>query len=212
MKNRQQIKDMKALLKDMEPYVKDAKFLHSGRRFGNFNLLPREVWGNWLFCVVLQKLHGAAITFAEDDKGDGIIIDKKTGQTVPTEHVSALDIPAGNSLPMGDARIIGAIEQKIARGPEYAEGKFLLVFFDGAGVWYRKNVREAINGRHNFKAIYCIGLESPGPVGYAYTLTQFHPQTPDASISFKVRINGGFSDWSVFRLQDEEDKVIEIEI
>lgn len=112
----------------------------------------------------------------------------------------------------GDARIIEAIEEKIARGPEYAEGKFLLVFTDGAGKWYRKNVREAINGRHNFKAIYCIGLESSGPEGYVYTLTQFHPDTPDASISFRVRIAPDFSSWRVLRLVDQVDRVLEDEI
>lgn len=212
MKGRQQVRDMQALLKDMEPYVKDPRYLHRGREFGNFRLRPREVWANWLFCAVLQRLNKTKITFAEDNECDGIIVDTETGQVVRTEHVSAMEIPEGRVRPKGDARIIEAIEEKVARGSAYAEGKFLLVFTDGAGEWRRKNVREAISGKHNFKAIYCIGLESAGPEGYAYTLTQFHPKTPDASISFKVRINGDFSEWKVFRLVDQNDTVMEIEI
>lgn len=210
MNDRQQVRDMSRLLKDMEPYVKDPHFLRSGRRFTNFNLLPREVWANWLFCAVLQKQRKTKITFAEDDIGDGLIVDTATGQYVRTEHVAALDRPVGEQLPIGDARIIGAVEHKIARGPEYASGKALLVFTEGAGEWHRDKVRDAINGRHHFLAVYCISLESPGPSGYAYTLTQFDPRTPHTSISFKVKIDEDFSEWRVFLLLDRANGIVEM--
>ena len=62
----QQIKDLKIALKDMEPMVRNPKFLHNGRDIQNFSLRPREVWANWLLCAVMQKIHGTNMTFIED--------------------------------------------------------------------------------------------------------------------------------------------------
>lgn len=205
----QQIKDLKLLLKDMEPHVRSGWALLRGRKFENFNQLPREAWGNWLLCAVLQSLHGTDITFAEDD-GDGIILHRKTGEVIRTEHVSALDNPNAPSLPSGTDRLKWAISHKAERGLEYAEGKFLLVFFDGAGRWYRDQLRLAINGTHNFRAIYCIGLVTSGPTGYEYSLTEFNPLTPLTSISFKVKIDPTFTHWDVVRLVDTPNGVDEI--
>ena len=157
-KERQQIKNFKTILKDFEPMVRNPQFLHTGRDIQNFSLRPREAWANWLLCVVLQKIHGDGITFAEDEKGDGIILDKKSGKWIMTEHVSALEIPKGRTLPKGETRIIDAINLKIAKGPEYAKNKNLIVFFDGTGEFYRNKIRENIKGRHNFNAVFCIGL------------------------------------------------------
>lgn len=189
------IKDFKQLLKDFEPMVKDPKFLHTGPPISNFSLRPREAWANWLLCAVLRKLLGENITFAEDGVCDGLIIDKKTGQYVETEHVSAMDFPGRKKqLPKGEARIIDAINIKIAKGAKYAEGKFLVVFFDGTDLWYRNKVREAINGRHNFKTVYLVGLATSGPDGYVYTITELHETF---SVSYKVEINDEFTDWVV---------------
>src|SRR3989338_1197432 len=124
------IKDFKSALKDFEPYVKNPNFLIKGREFTNFSLRPREAWANWLLCVVLKKLHGDHITFAEDQDCDGFIVDKNTGEFIPTEHVSALENPL-NKLPKGEDRVIDAINLKIDKGSEYAKGKWLVVFFDG---------------------------------------------------------------------------------
>lgn len=87
------IKDFKLALKDLEPYVKNPNFLIKGRQLTNFSLRPREAWANWLLCVVLQKLHGEHLTFAEDPNGDGFIVNKNTGEMISTEHVSALENP-----------------------------------------------------------------------------------------------------------------------
>src|SRR3989344_2728535 len=172
--DRKQIKDLMIALKDMEPMVKNPKFLWNGRDMPNFSLRPREAWANWLICAVLQYLHGDRITFAEDNDGDGIILDKVTGVWIPTEHVSALDTHSGSKLSNGETRIINAIMIKVDKGPEYAKGKNLIVFFDGAGVWYRNKVREAINGKHNFNMIYAVGLLESGKNGYSYSVTEFH--------------------------------------
>lgn len=198
MKNRKQIKDFRVVLKDFEGMVKDPKFLWSGRKIGNFSLLPREAWGNWLFCAVLRKIRGDEITFAEDDIGDGIILDEKTGQYILTEHVAAMDFPSRRKLPKGEARIIQAINHKIEKGLKYAKDKVLIVFFDGAGEWFRNKVRESINGRHGFHSIYAIGLLTSGDYGYNYSVTQFFEKD---SISFKVHIKPDFTDWSVERMQ-----------
>jgi len=198
-KNTQMIKDFKKILKDFEPMVKDPKFLYDGRNIENFSLRPREAWANWLLCVVLRKIHGDEITFAEDDKGDGLIIDKKTGQIIQTEHVSALEIPKGKKLSSGEQRIIDVINLKIERGAEYAQNKYLIVFFDGAGVFYRNKIREAIRGRHNFTLIYSIGLLSSENDIYVYSVTEFHY---DFSITFKIEINKDFTDWKIFQIKE----------
>ena len=199
MKNIKQIKDFKIALKDMEPYIKNPSFLIKGREFTNFSLRPREAWANWLLCVVLQKLHGENITFAEDIKGDGFIVDKNTGEFIPTEHVSALENPF-NKLSKGEDRVINAINQKIEKGSDYAKGKWLVVFFDGAGEFYRNKIRENIKGRHNFGAVYCIGLLNSGDDCYQYSVTEFRESSGDKSITFKVEINLDFTDWKISQI------------
>lgn len=193
------IKDFKVALKDMEHYVKNPAFLIKGREFTNFSLRPREAWANWLLCVVLRKLKGEHITFAEDPCGDGFIVDKSTGEMIPTEHVSALENPL-NELPKGEDRIINAINLKIDRGSEYADGKWLVVFFDGAGEFYRNKIRESIKGRHNFNAVYCIGLLTSSNDGYKYSVTEFRESSGDKSMTFQVEINSDFTDWKISQI------------
>lgn len=193
------IKNLKIALNDFEPYVKNPDFLIKGREFTNFSLRPREAWANWLICAVLQKLYGEHITFAEDRSGDGFFANKKTGEFIPTEHVSALENPF-NKLPEGEDRIIGAINQKINRGPGYAKGKWLVVFFDGAGKFYRNKIRENIYGRHGFSSIFCVGLLNSGKNGYSYVATEFKDFYGDASVTFKIEINGDFTDWKISQI------------
>jgi len=202
MENKQEkklIKDLKIVLKDMEPYVKNPDFLIKGREFTNFSLRPREAWANLLVCAILQKFHGDNITFAEDEENDGFIVNKKTGELIPTEHVSALENPF-NKLPKGEDRIIEAINHKIKKGPEYAKGKWLIVFFDGADEFKRSKIRESIKGKHNFGAVYCVGLLTSGKEGYSYILTEFKDSHGDKSISFKIDINADFTNWEISQI------------
>lgn len=194
-----QIKDFKVALKDMEPYVKDANYLIKGREFTNFSLRPREAWANWLVCVVLRKFYGDAITFAEDTIGDGFLVDKKNNIAIPTEHVSALENPH-NKQPKGETRVIEAINKKIKRGPDYAQGKILVVFFDGAEEFLRSKIRESIKGRHNFISIFCVGLLTVDENGYGYVVTEFREEYGDKSLSFKVQINSDFTNWEVSQI------------
>ena len=192
------IKNFRTILKDLEPYVKNPEFLIKGREFTNFCLRPREVWANWLLCVILRKLHGNHITFAEDPKGDGFIVNKRTGEMIPLEHVSALENPF-NPLPKGESRIIDAINQKISKGADYAEGKWLVVFFDGADKFYRNKIRENVRGRHSFGAIYCIGLLTSDESGYSYSVTEFRESHKDKSITYIIQINSDFTYWKIFQ-------------
>jgi len=191
------IKDLKVALKDFEMMVKNPKHLWNGRDIKNFNLRPREAWANWLICAVLSKVHKRSITFMEDDIGDGFVVDKEKRIVVPTEHVSALDIPKGNRLPSGEHRVIDAINLKIERGSEYAHNKLLVVFFDGAGEFFRNKIRESIFERHNFEAVFCVGLLDSGESGYSYSVTEFRNSFGEQSITHKVEINSDFSDWQV---------------
>lgn len=182
--------------------VKDPKWLWSGRKLQNFNLLPREAWGNWLVVAVLRKLSGRDVTFADadTDQVDGYIVDRAQKVIFPTEHVSALDIPRGKKLLKGEQRIIDAINLKIARGKDYARKKILIVFFDGAGEFFRNKIRETIFGKHGFEAVFCVGLLNSGKDGYSYIVTEFRDSFNDQSITHKVGINGDFTDWSVVKI------------
>lgn len=191
------IKDFRIILKDFELMVKNPAHLWNGRDLQNFSLRPREAWANWLICVVLRHTHKRDITFMEDDKGDGFIVDKERIVIIPTEHVSALNIPRGKKLPSGEQRIINAINLKIARGIEYAKGKLLVVFFDGAGEFYRNKIRESIFGRHGFEAVFCVGLLDSGENGYSYSVTEFRDSFGGQSVTHKVEICGDFTDWKI---------------
>lgn len=194
------IKDLKIALKDFEPMVKNPKHLWNGRNIQNFSLRPREAWANWLICAVLRKMHKRNITFMEDDKGDGFIVDKDKKIIVPTEHVSALNIPKGKNLPSGEQRVIDAINLKIKKGSDYAKEKLLVVFFDGAGEFFRSKIREAIFGRHNFEAVFCVGLLNSGKDGYSYSVSEFRDSFGNKSVTHKVEINGDFTDWKVSQI------------
>lgn len=194
------IKDFRIVLKDFEPMVKNPQYLWNGRKIENFSLRPREAWANWLICAVLTKMHKRDFTFMEDNVGDGFIVDKDRRLIFPTEHVSALDIPKGKKLPNGEQRVIDAINLKIAKGSEYAHQKLLVVFFDGAGVFYRNKIRESIFGNHEFEAVFCIGLLTSNSSGYSYAVTEFRDSFKDKSITHRVDINGDFNEWDVTKI------------
>lgn len=198
MPPRMQIRDLLVVLKDFEPMVKDPHFLRNGRRIPNFNLLPREAWGNWLLCVVLKEALGRDMTFQEGDESDGYILARDTGEHFTTEHVASLNVPSPNNNLRNEGRVLDTIKRKISRGPEYARGKRLVVFIENAELWYPNRVARTIHGRHNFDAVYCIGLVSHDERnGYVYSVTQLdHRNSP----TWKVTIDFDFSNYRVIRV------------
>ena len=197
LSGRQVIKDLRIALGDFKCMVEDPRHLWNGRKIQNFSLRPREAWANWLICATLSKQHGRNITFMEDDVGDGFIVDKEKKIIVPTEHVSALNIPKAKKLSQGEQRVIDAINLKIKRGPDYASKKLLVVFFDGAENFFRNRIRENIYGRHNFEAVFAVGLLTSDSKGYSYSVTEFRNSFKNMSITHKVSINNEFNDWYV---------------
>lgn len=197
---RKQIKNLNIAMKDLEPYVKNPKFLTQGVRLQNFNMLVREAWANILLCTVLRKITGHDYTFQEEMNGDGIIFNNTDSTSFGVEHVCAMDYPAGRKLPQGDARIIWAIDHKIARGADYAKDKALVVFFDGAGMFTRQNIRENICGRHGFKAVFIIGLLEVVDSKYSYLVTEFRDSFGDKSLSHRVEIDKDFKGWAITQI------------
>ena len=191
-----QIRDLRKALKDMEPYVKNANFLIQGKRFSNFNMLVREAWANLLICAVMEHVTGERWTFQESD-GDGVIGSVETGNGHIVEHVCAMDFPAGKQPPKGEDRVLWAINHKAARGPEYAQGKILVVFFDGAGMFVRSKIRESIFGKHHFESVICVGLLTVDDTGYEYMLTDYCNEYENQSISFRIKIPMDFSGWNI---------------
>ena len=196
MEGLKQIKDLVTALKDMEQYIKNPAFLTQGVRFSNFNMLVREAWANLLICAVMEKITGERYTFQESD-GDGIIGSKDSKVAYLVEHVCAMDFPAGKQPPQGEERVLWAIEHKTARGPEYAKGKILVVFFDGAGTFVRTKIRESNFRKHQFKSVICIGLLTIDDSGYEYILTDYCDEYADKSISFRIKIPLDFSGWNI---------------
>ncbi len=195
-KEKFQIKDLKVALKDIEPYVKESSYLTQGKRFLNFNMLVREAWANWLLCVVLQDIHNSPFTFQEVEDGDGIIGNKKTKVGFAVEHVCAMNFPAGKQLPKNEDRILWAINHKIKRGEEYAKGKSLVVFVDGAELWYPNRVGRTIPD-NAFSQIFCVDFTGDEK-NYVYTIIEFQKRH---SPVFQVSINEDFTGWSVEQLQ-----------
>ncbi|OIO53048.1 hypothetical protein AUJ46_06055 [Candidatus Peregrinibacteria bacterium CG1_02_54_53] len=71
------LEEFTRLLKALEDYVKnfDAKML-SGEKFPEWELKPREVWGNWLLCALFKSEISDQFTFSNDERLDGYIIEK----------------------------------------------------------------------------------------------------------------------------------------
>lgn len=193
-----QIRDLKIVLKDMEPYVKDPRFLRTGRKISNFSLLPREFWANWLLCVVGRHNTGRDLTIAEDPSGgDGVILEKKTKNFIYTEHIFIPEPKTGTQKTVEDL-IVEAVEKKAKKGLPYARGKSLVVFSEAIGWWHPNRVGRRIEGIHGFNSVYAVGLERGDQSGYTYWLTQFYAKH---SPSWKIYIDFNFKKWSITRIQ-----------
>src|SRR3989344_2429419 len=141
----QKVRDLKVILKDMEPFIKNPVFLRTGRNIINFSLRPREVFANWLVCVVGNFNNGNEdLTFAEDPTGgDGLILNNKTGKLMLTEHVFIPPPQPENNKTVEDL-MLEKIIHKTKKGKEYARGKHLIVFSEATGIWHPNRIGRKI--------------------------------------------------------------------
>ena len=189
-----QVKDLRILLKDLEPRVKSPEFLRKGREFNNFSLRPREALGNWLLCVVGRHQTGRDLTFGEDPKGgDGMIIDRgDPASNALTEHVFVPHLMDGDI----NQAIINAINSKSAKGSIYAGNRILVVFSEKVGMVLPSDLRRGIRESKVFKSIYLIALEKSADDGYIYWVTPLRTSSQYLTVH-KVFIKPDFTDWRV---------------
>lgn len=195
------VKDLNAVLCDMEPWVKNPKILYVGRS-GNFQLLPREILANWLLCAVGNSVSGNnSLTFCNDPfgGGDGIIIDRENGDQMVTEHIF---IPKHKKQEEKSTEelFIDAVKKKQNKGNKaYAEGKHLVIFCDGIGKWFPNKVGRRIQGIHNFSSVWAIGLERVENENFYFYWVAFFNET-HTPVS-QVKIDFQEKKWSVEKIQ-----------
>lgn len=205
---RYQVEAFKSLLialKEIEPFIRNAEHLQSGKAFKKFGgMRSREVLANWLLCVAVGAVYGRELTFTSDPVGgDGIIRDAATGDAWPTEHVM---VPRLHAEEGGDAQalILKAIEQKQRKGgAPYAGGKTLVVFMEAgpkAGVWFPNKVTLDIPQPLLFAAVWLVGLHEVVAGEYVYNVVCL--DTSDGNAPFlRVHVAATFDAWEVTRVQ-----------
>jgi hypothetical protein len=81
---------MAVALRVLERIIKSGALIETGRRLKEVGLLPRELVANWLICAAVNSEDdaGERMAFHSDPiDGDGILVDTKSNETWPTEHV-----------------------------------------------------------------------------------------------------------------------------
>jgi hypothetical protein len=193
---------MEAALMELEPYVRDGRQLQSGKPFKNFGeMRPREAWANWLVCATINSTGEKDLTFTTDPiGGDGIIIDKKTNDVFPTEHVMVSRHGAQGQ----DTRtlVLAAVAQKQGKGgAAYASGKILIVFLDsGTGEWFPNRAAKALPKLVDFAAIWVVDFQGIKDGSYTYGITLLDVSGGNAPICV-VCIAEDFGSWLVSQVQ-----------
>lgn len=195
-----QVKDLKQVLKDMEPYIKKVQPLYTGRPISNFPLLMREALGNWLVCAV-GNYNGYNITFQTDPTGgDGIILNRDTKGGTYTEHVCAINnLPNSKPIINSDDFIFEKIQDKIDKGTKNGDkykNKMLVVFIEGLINFHPFKIAHKINGKHNFSSVWSFGLEETNDKEYRYIIIQLSTYLSSPLI-YKVHIPIDFESWTV---------------
>lgn len=198
-------KSMAVALRELEQIIKSPVLLETGKplkRFGDAR--PRELVANWMVCAAANAEEdgvGERMAFHSDPVGgDGIIVDTKTGETWPTEHVM-VPMPRTASVPNIEASIAKAVSDKQKKGgAAYATGKTLIVFLNsGGGEW--KPTRVAKNlPPHDFGAVWVVGLYTAKDGEYVYGVANLHLEIGQAP-TWTVHIAKDFGFWSVERKQ-----------
>jgi hypothetical protein len=195
-------KSPEVALKELEPFIRNAKHLYSGKPFARFGKLrSRELLGNWLICAVLNAGRPAAsYTFTSDPQGgDGIIYDMETETGWPTEHVM---VPKAAAQETRDIRtlILAAIAKKQKKGAAaYARGKILGFLDAGLGEWYPNQIARQLPNV-DFREAWVVGLHGRVTDEYVYGVSQLDMSSCNAPTCL-VRIGKKFDTWEVKRVQ-----------
>jgi hypothetical protein len=198
-------RSMAIALKELERFVRDGKQLENGKPIPNFGrALPREVWANWLICAVFNADAGdeAVVVSSDPTGGDGVLLNKVTGETWLTEHVIARVAPSSNA-PVAETEIIKAIESKNDKGgAAYASGKTLVVFTNlpNGDKWHPNRVMQRLPAPLHFDAVWVISLQGVFDGEYLYGVVSLENEEHGALV-YLVRINNDFTKWMVTRRQ-----------
>ena len=129
-------------LKELEPFIRNAKHLYSGKPFGRFgDLRSRELLGNWLICAVLNADRPtASYTFTSDPQGgDGIIrqiqaLDDCDGTILADRRTtSPYGLSAGHSASSGKNSTNKPLPSKAHF--HLKQGESLTIITPGGGGW-----------------------------------------------------------------------------
>lgn len=185
-------------LREISPYIKDPRYLRTGREFGNFSLRPREVLGNWLVCAAVNhERNDEQVTFTTDPTGgDGLLIDTGAGKTFYTEHVFVRKQPDDCDDDV-EALIANAVAHKSKHGRAYGSGKVLVIFSEATGRWFPNRVAREITGVHPFSQIWVLHLKGVVHDKYTYLVSLLDISGGDAPV-WRIRISPDFSSWNVF--------------
>jgi hypothetical protein len=170
-------KSLKEALKELEPFVRDARRLETGRPLQKFyGLRPREIWANWLLCAALNFEQEERFTFFSTKNaigGDGVIHDRLTASTLPTEHVFVPRARGPGAENTAEALIFAAIQKKQHKGGDaYASGKTLVVFSNvEAGPWCPTKIAQRLPETLSFKEVWVVSLQSALEGKYIYGVT-----------------------------------------
>jgi hypothetical protein len=196
-------KSLKMALKELEPSIRNGRYLLTGRGFKQFGgMRPREMLANWLVCAAYSFDQQVPLTFCSDPiDGDGIFLNTKTGETWPSEHVM-VPPPRTNEGDDIETRILKAIDRKRNKGQKaYARGKTLVVFLEGAnGAWFPNKIAKRLPKALYFGVVWVVGLQRLQAGEYEYgvaSLDLSHGNAP----TWTIRIAKGFDSWSVQQVQ-----------
>lgn len=106
----------------------------------------REALANWVLCATVNAVdEGRQLSFTtapDPVGGDGIVLDEKTGDIFPTEHVM---VPLQQSGGDAQTLILKAIDDKRSKGEQYASGMTLVVFVNATtDAWFPNKVARAL--------------------------------------------------------------------
>jgi hypothetical protein len=198
-------KSMAVALRELEQIIKSPVLLETGKPLKQFgDARPRELVANWMICAAVNAEEegvGERMAFHSDPVGgDGIIVDSKTGETWPTEHV-LVPMPRTASVLDIEASIAKAVADKQKKGgAAYATGKTLVVFLNsGGGEWKPTRVTKNLPA-HDFGAVWVVGLCSALDGEYVYGVANLHLEIGQAP-AWTVHIAKDFGSWSVERKQ-----------